>query len=202
MTVKITDPDTGEENEYYTADEIQAAEAAKTAAETAAAESNAKYENLNKLHSSQAENFKRYKDMSEDEKSALSAEKTETLKRIEAAEDIANKANAKLAEKETAEAETKKNSLVSKYTGNDKDLAAKFTEKYDGLESIADPEQRAVAAAALAGIGVNVQVNPLHQRYNGEGPQASKAKTERDEFLASDKGQAGLAAMGMAQDKK
>lgn len=196
MTVKFTDPESGEEKEYYTADELAAKDTEVASAAAAAAEANRKYDDLQKIHASQAENFKSYKNMTEEEKSQLSAEKTEMLKRIDEAASAAEAANAKLALKEEAEANAQKSALVQKYTGGDKDLAAKFEEKFETLSGVADMGERAQAAAVLAGIGTqSQQFNPLNQQFNGESPQLRKSNGEKQEFFESDKGKAGLEMM-------
>lgn len=195
MPITIDNPNGEGQIDVFTPEEVAAKEAEAQAAKDALAARDAEYKKLESIHASQADNFKRFKDMSEEEISKLSAKDIENIKRIEAAEDAAAAAHAKLTEKEQADADAKKATLVQKYTGGDKDLVAKFEEKFATLAGVADPEERAAAAAILAGIGIVPGVNPITQQFNGA-PYVPKEQKESEQFLASDRASAAIAAMG------
>jgi hypothetical protein len=197
---KEIENDDGTKETYYSPAEVEAAAAAKaaeiaTAKDAEIAATKAELERISAIHGAQSDNFKKYKDMTEEEKGKLTA--SETAERIRAdklQEDLEALKGTIDADKQ-ASAAAAKEALIKQYCGDDKDLRAKF-EKNMGIIQVDNLEEKAAAAAALTGIARPGQMNPLHVHLMGDAPGFKKEQNEKKEFLESDKAKAAMAAMG------
>lgn len=191
--IKVENED-GKEIEAYTAEEV---EAAKEAAKKEVADVNLKaiadkdieIARLNKISAEKTENFKKYNQMTDDEKKAYDANTTELLKRNDLTQAELEEVKTKLAEKETKEKEYTKNSILKGLHNNDEKTKKTIEDNYSYLAGMPEstPEEiaaRAGAAARLAGIQVDPR-NPLYSAFSGEAP---KPKEEGKEFSDTDKG--------------
>lgn len=197
---KEIENDDGTKETYYSPAEVAAREEAKAAEISAAkdaeiAAKQAEIDRVNAIHGAQAENFKKYKDMTEEEKGKLSA--SETAERIRAdklQEDLEALKGTIDADKQ-ATAAAAKEAIIKQYCGENKELREKF-EKNMGIVQVENLEERAAAAATLTGIARPGQMNPLHAPLMGDAPAFKKEQDEKKQFLESDKGKAALIAMG------
>lgn len=207
MTIKVPNPDGEGEIEVYTPEEITAISQERDTALAEKQKADEALQSLQRHHDDQAGNFKRYKDMSEEEKGKLTDAQVNAMRAAEAAEDRAAKAEAAVNEFRKAESDREKNAILEKYSGGDKELRGKLEEKFDSISGLEDMDERARAAAAILGINVGYQggFNPLTQAFNGQPPSAPKEKGEKEEFLKSDRAQAAIEAAGglpTSEDKK
>lgn len=198
MSQVITN-DAGEELTVFTEAEVKeqstvAVEAAKKeimeSTGKTIAEKEAEIQRLAKVSAEKTQNFKRYNEMTIEEKKVYDANTTELLKRDELRskenEDLRNR----LEEKEKREKESVKRSVIDSIHNNDEKIKKEVEKNYDMLAGMPEttPEeihQRAIAAARLAGVQTDPR-NPLYTAYSGEAP---KSKPEKDpEFTETTRG--------------
>jgi len=188
MSKKIEDDD-GNEVEYYSADEVAAK--AKEEADRVAAENQAKIADLEaekvrleKLNAERGENFKRYNEMTEEERKNFDANTINLIKRGDELQSKLEEVTKKLTEKEQRELESGKTNALKMYHGGNPELETKVKSQYDILSGMPEttPEEiaaRAQAAARLAGISVD-SANPLYQPMHGEAPNYQPKKEYTD----------------------
>lgn len=206
MPFKVTD-ESGKEIEVYSAEEVAArdkeVETFKTEAEAKAkeaTEARAEAEKANRVLAEKNINFKRYQDMNEEEKKALTAKDIENIQRAEAAEKKALDLEQRYDNDKKAERESLKTKAIDAYSKGDEDLKKKLTENYDlvkidGVDQ--DSIQRKVELSYnMLGLG-KPKINPFSQHYVGEAPN----KGMEEKFADTDKGKAGLSAMGEVKFK-
>jgi len=208
MSIKIEHPDTGEEMEVFTPEEveIQKAEALATSNtewEEKISATTGELETLKKFQAEQKDNFKRLKDMTEEEKAQLSAKQIEDQKVIESLFEKNAELETLIKDRDAREVNAIKESLINKFTGEDPKAREALESKLTLLSSIEDMGERIKAAATLAGLTSNIQSeNPLYRESpTGMAPGQMADKKDSDKFLGSDKGRAALERMGMS-DKK
>lgn len=197
--IKITTED-GKEMEVYTPEEVsefqKQAEEHKTAAELARAEADEAKQNVTKMQGVLAdknENFKRYKDMTEEEKSRLSAEHIEAIKRSDAAEAKASALEERLNLDVKQRTESFKNKVVNGYAMGDENVKKQIEENMNlvNLEGTDEETISRKVEIAVNMMGDNKpKFNPFHQSLNGEAPKADK------EFIETDRAKSAQAAMG------
>lgn len=198
MPIKVENPEDGSEIEVFTKEELeaqkqQAIEEAVKPIEEKYSHTTAEYERLQKIHAEQATNFKRLRDMTEEEKSKLTAEQIEARKIAEAALAENEALRASIEADKKAAADAKREALLTHYAGHDKELRAKI-EANAGLLSESVPlEQRIEYAAKLSGVAQTI--NPLTQPFSGEPPRPKTAKDDKEEFLESERAKQALAFM-------
>lgn len=201
MALTIPDPNNdGAEITVYTEEEKAEIEKAVADKDAIIAQKEAELETARKFQAEQAQNFKRLRDMTDDEKSKLSASEIESRTRAEKLEaDIESLKGSIDSDKQKAFNDAKEAAL-KKFSGGDKALREKI-EQNMGVLTIADPTELVRSAAAIAGVVVNNGgVNPLYVPLDGDAPQTKQAN-EKKEFLESDKAAAAMAAMGDAPKK-
>lgn len=162
----------GEKVTVYTADEL---ESAKTEAATAAiATKDAEIAEIKRLKEEQGDNFKRYSQMTAEEKAAHDANTTNLLKREEALMTEIEGLKTTVTEKTKKESDAAKtNALKNIHNGDDK-IKTELEKNYDLLSGMPEgsPEEinaRAVAAARMAGITIDPR-NPLYTAVDGAAP--------------------------------
>lgn len=197
--IKITTDD-GKEMEVYTPEEMEAqkteaANALKSAEDfkKEADDAKAYAEKLKGDIADKTENFKRYKDMSDQEKAGLTAEKVENLKRIDMAESKALALEEKFNQDIQERVSEYKNSALKKLAGDDKEIISKIEDNFkliniDGTtkEII---EKKVEMAFNMIGISAPGS-NPFNQMPNGEAPGL------KEDFLETERGRAAKDAMG------
>ncbi len=194
MPTKHTNEE-GEEIDVFTAEEVASQLKEK---DEALAKTTAEIENLRKVSAEKTENFKKLNEMTEVEKSKLTAQQIEDRKRIEAAESEVTK----LREEKNSDTQTRiKNdteSALFKYHGGDEKLKAELEKcfKLVALEGndTATIQERARLAKNMY-VGQTGQSNPLFSSMHGDAPRTQQ-KNKTDEFLKSDKAQEALRRMG------
>ena len=181
MTLKVQNPDTNEEIEVYTAEEI--------------ADRDAKIADLSKKLEDRGNDFSQM---------SKKLEKVDEFgKQIETLQST-------LAEKEKAERENAKASALGKFHGGKVDAKEQLESSYAKLAGMPEntPEEiaaRANEAAKLAGYLTDGR-NPLYTPFSGEAPSprgvSESAQAKEEEFYKSERGQAALKAMGFVPDAK
>lgn len=197
MPFKATN-DAGEEIEAYTADEIEAAKGEVATARKEADDAKAEVERLNGHINLQKENFKKLNEYTEEERSKFSAEKIESMKRLEAAEARATALEDKVNTDTKARIISDKEKALAKYHGGNKELKEALEKNFELINLVGDTtdiiEERARLAANMekGKIGAG---NPLMANLNGEAPSI-KQKGETEKFMESDKAKQALKLMG------
>ncbi len=205
MPRNIMNDETGVEETFYSPAEL---EAAKKADADAFAERETNYkteiEKRDKVLAEKTENFKRLRDMTEQEKEKLTAAEIEARKIAEAAEDRA-KAVEDLYKTDTEKrADAAKRSTIAKLSGGNAEIAKKMEDSWAIINMPGtDDETIAARGAAVFNMvtGGTHNPNPLTQPFGGESPAQIAAKKD-EEFYKSEKGQAALKAMGIAEAPK
>lgn len=150
----------GKEIEVYTAEEV--------------AQKEAEIERLNRLVSEKTENFKKYNEMTKEEREMYDENTLNLIQRNDKLAEEVGGLKETLAQKEARErASAKEGVLKSIHHGVD-DVKSKIEEKYAILAGMPEetPEQiqaRAIEAAKLAGIAIDTR-NPLYVPFTGEAP--------------------------------
>lgn len=180
--------------EVYTKEEVAAQTeaaiaAAKAESDKAIAEKESEIANLRKVSAEKTENFKKYNEMTEEERKAFDANTVTILRRADSLEEELNKTKTALAEKEQREKEYSKNSILKSIHAGDEKIKTSIEEAYSKLnmpETTPDEiKARAEAAARLAGISMQ-SANPLYSSFSGEAPNL---KSEKDkEFVETERG--------------
>lgn len=169
----------GVEVEVFTADEVAAA--AKVEADRVAAEKDTEIEKWKKVSTEKTENFRKYNEMTQEERDAHSANELELIKRNDKIEeDLKAEREARITREKTDNDRTKNNALKS-FHNDLPEVKTKLEEKYALLAGMPEttPEEisaRATEAAKLAGISVDSR-NPIYSSIHGE-PPVYKEKTE------------------------
>lgn len=193
--LKVTHPETGDEIEVYTPEEIAEKDAAIAKAEEERQKALADLEKERRVSSEKSENIKRLRDMTEEEKSKLTEAEIRAQRIAEEAEEKVRTLKEENENYKKSQSEMKKAELISKFAGGNPDLQEKMKKNWE-IVNIEDIEERAKAAAALSGINTN-PINPLTQPFYGDAPSFKEAG-EKEEFLKSDKANAALNAMGVS----
>ncbi len=198
----------GVEIEMFSAEEVAAAAEAraKEEADKVAAAKDVEIENLRKVNAEKTENFKKYNEMTEEEKKAYDANTINLIRRGDKLEeDLAGERKIR-EEREKNDRENMKNTTLKQIHGGSEEVKANVDKHYAALAGMPETTQeevnaRAVAAARLAGIVID-QRNPLYQTFSGQAPEY-KEKTEYTE-TAEGKEAARLAreAMGLPAEPK
>lgn len=169
----------GVEGEYFTAEEVEAK--AKAEAERVAAEKDAEIEKWKKVSSEKTENFRKYNEMTQEERDAHSANELELIKRNDKIEeDLKAERETRLA-REKADSERNKANALKGFHNDLPEVKTKLEEKYALLAGMPEttPEEinaRAAEAAKLAGISVDSR-NPIYSSVHGA-PPTHNEKTE------------------------
>lgn len=208
MPIKHTTED-GDEIDAFTSEEVKAKDDAiaakeaelatiKAEAETAKAE----VEKYKRVATEQTTNFKKLNDLTEAEKTALSSEKLEAMKRFEAAEARAAALEEKINTDTKTRIQSDTDSALAKYHGGDEKLKKALEENFkiinlEGTDT-ATIQERARLAASMEK-GKADRINPLHTNFGGSAPR-SQEKSKTEEFLKSEKAKAALKAMGEKVD--
>lgn len=178
----------GNEIELFTQEEVAAQKQAE--AERIAAEKDAEIERLKKISSEKTENFRRYNEMTEEERKSFDANTTNLILRGDKLEEELAAVKTTLAEKETKERENYKENALSGFHGGKEDIKSTLEEKYALLAGMPEtsPQEifaRVAEAAKLAGISVDSR-NPIYQSVHGT-PPVYKEKTD---FTETNEGKA------------
>ncbi len=196
MSIEIEDPNNpGQMMTVFTPDEVQSQLAEK---ETALATANSEVEKYKRVAAEQGENFKKLSDMTAEEKAALSAEKIENLRRLEAAEAKAAAIEDKYNNDTKTRINKDKEDALRRYHGDDPKLKEALEKNFEMIGLTGDDTQtiyeRARLAAAMES-GKTGARNPLMGGFSGSGP-SSKDVSKTAEFLESDKGKRAQELMG------
>lgn len=195
MSETITRED-GTEVTLYTEEEVSAK--AKEAADATAAEKDAEITRLAKVSAEKTENFRRYNEMTEEEKKAYDANTVSLMKRGDQLEDDLKKEREIREAREVADRDRTKNTALKGFHAGSEDAKKTIEEKYALLSGMPEgtPEEiqaRATEAAKLAGISVDSR-NPLYVSIHGEAPQYKANK----EYVETPEGKEDLAAVRAA----
>ncbi len=196
MSITIPDPaDETKQIEVFTPDEVAAQLATKDSELATAREDIEKYK---RVAAEQGENFKKLSEMTAEEKAALSAEKLETLKRLETAEQKAAAIEDKYNNDTKARIAKDKATAIARYAGDDAKLKEALEKNFDLINLTGDDTETIFERARLASnmeAGKTGARNPLMGGFQGSGP-TSKDKSKTEEFLNSDKGKKAAELMG------
>lgn len=170
----IEHPETGEEIEVYTPDEIAEKEQLIATKEEELAAALAEAEKYKAVSAEKTENFKKLNELTQEEREALTANQIAEMKRNEALEAEIEALKTQISGKEQQELEYNKAQELKKYYGTDEELKAKLEENWElvnitgvDIESI---QRRAQLAAAMTGVTESTS-NPLHTSLNGSAPK-------------------------------
>ena len=175
MVMKVEHPETGEEIDVYTQEDLDAIQAEKQALLDEA-------EKLRKVNIEKTENLKKLRDMSEEDKGRYTAEQIELIRRTEEQAEQLEALRSESVDKEQREFERNKEAALKQYHNGNEDMKAKIEANWDlvnlpgtTLDVVA---ARAEHAARLAQIEM-VRSNPLNGHMSGHGPSSS-SPTESD----------------------
>jgi uncharacterized protein YukE len=195
MPITIT-TDEGKEMEVFTPEEVEQqkaeatrlAEEAKQSAESIKAEAEAtkaEVERLKTVIADKNENFKRYKDMTEEEKAKFSSEQIETLKRIDETESKYSQLKEEYDNDKKSRIESFKSRTITEMALGNDDLIKKIEENFNliNLEGSTEEVIKKKVELAYNMLGEEKpKNNPLRQSWNGESP-----KMDKDDFDNSEK---------------
>lgn len=179
MTMKIEDPETGEEVEVYTKDEFDTQNTALKEAGEALTASQEALEKAGKVSAQKTENFKRLNEMTEDERAALKANEVSLFKQNEMLEDKLNTMESKLDEDAKTSLQGKKDALLKKYHNGDEDSKKLLEQNWDlvSLEGVDNDTlaKRAELAASMSKISIE-NISPLNASIEGSAPNLTQVK--------------------------
>jgi len=180
MTIKYKDEESGAEYDVFKQDEVDAM----------VKEKDTEITRLKALDRERGENFKRYNEMTEEQRDAHSENELELIRRNDSLQDELKSIQTGISTRDMNDRTNAKNSIMASFHGNKEDVKALIESKYEILSGMPEntPEEiksRAVEASKLAGIAVNSSnYNPVYAQMDGEAPPVSKG----DGFLESDRG--------------
>lgn len=193
MSQKIED-ENGNDVEVYTMEEVTVAKetALKEANEShtkTLAEKETEIARLNKVSAEKTENFKKYNQLTEEERKSYDANTTELIKRNDKTQDEIDELKTILANKEIKEKDFTKTTILKGFHNEDEKTKKSIEENYNYLAGMPETTNeeisvRAFAAARLSGITVDNR-NPLYTGFSGEAP---RLKPEGTSFTETDKG--------------
>lgn len=159
-----------------------------------------------RISAEKGENFKKFSEMTAEERKVLDVNTINLLKREEQLSTEVSTLTTKLTEKEKRENESAKTNALSSIHHGEEVSKKLLEEKYALLTGMPEttPDEisaRAKEAAKLAGIQIDPR-NPFYTAINGEAPQYKP----KEEFVETPKGAQAAAAvrdaMGLEQPKK
>lgn len=207
--MKIDHPETGEEIEVFTAEEVETQKTEALATNTKEWEekhnaTTTEIEKLRSINADQTSNIKRLKDMSDEEKEKLSAEQIENRKIAEEALEGQEALKKQIEARDASDVATKKETLIKAVVGEDKDLREKLEAKIATISADVPLEERIASAATLAGIGSSANpTNPLATPQGvGMPPTQMKTQEEKGQFMASDRGKSAASRLGIIEKKE
>ena len=207
--------DEGKEIEVFTAEEVETqrteavkAREAEIMAETGKtlAEKEAEIDRLKKVNIEKTENFRKYNEMTAEERAAHSENELALIKKTDQLTEELSKTSKTLEEKLIADKAAIKNSTLKTLHHDLPEVKEKLEKNYDILSGMPEttPEEinaRVAAAARLSGITVDAR-NPLYQSVTGESPTFK----ETDTYVETKEGKEAASlvrnAMGLPEEKK
>ena len=179
MPMIVTDSN-GNDIEVFTPEELASKEAEikKSLEETIEQERLAK-EELERKMSEQAFNFKKLRDMTEEQKKSYSAKEIELLSQVETTQNELEEFKRKTEEREMARINSTTENFIKSITGGNDELSQKIRENMNMLNIQVTTEDdiylKVEKAAAMAGI---VKQNPLTAHYGGSAPSSIEKEQE------------------------
>lgn len=174
--------DAGEMITVYTQEEVEAQ--ATERANKIAAGKDAEIEKLKRVNAEKTENFRKYNEMTEEERAAHSSNELTLIQRSDKLEaELAAEKAARL-EREQKEADRVKSSALKTFHNDSPEVKEKLETSYAALAGMPEstPEEitaRAQAAARLAGFSIDSR-NPLYQSVSGDAPVYKETKNFTD----------------------
>lgn len=146
---------------------------------------------LNKVSAEKTDNFRKYNEMTEEERKAHTENEIIQIRRNDKLEEELGGVKKTLEEKEIRERDYAKTSVLKAFHGDKEEVKKVIEEKYAILSGMPEttPDEiraRATEAAKLAGINVNSQPNPLYQGFSGASPEYK----EKTQFVETAEGEA------------
>lgn len=195
----ITQAD-GTELEVYTKEEV-------TETQNKIGILEAEMENLRKTNGEISVNFKRYRDMNDEEKSMLSESEKQANIQMGILQDQVNEMKKQAEADKALRLTNLKEAVLNKFCQGDKEMREKMTQGWDLVNIDVVDERTAfergrIAFAASGGILSDSQKNPLFMDLSGDaptkvpGPKETR-KEKAEEFITSERGKAAQAAMGV-----
>jgi hypothetical protein len=187
----------GKEIEVFTPEEVTAREtaaaeaAAKEASDRVMAEKqkeldavNAELEKVRKVSAEKTTNFKKYNEMTEEERKAHSENEILLLRRHDELEGEVGTLKTRLEEKDKNEKDYTKNSVLKNFHRGDETVKKAIEQNYAHLAGMPEstPDEiaaRAASAARLSGITID-PINPLYTPISGEAPAYKENKDYTD----------------------
>lgn len=172
MTIKIEQD--GKEIEVFTPEEVAAKDA--------------EIERLSKISAEKTENFKKYNEMTQEEREAHSENELNLIRRNDDLETKVNTLTETIAQKEAREKQEAKDKSLKAFHNDLPEVKTKLEEKYALLAGMPEDttdqiRARTMEAARLAGISIDSR-NPIYQHFDGEAPKLQDHK----EFVETEKG--------------
>lgn len=198
MPIVKKNEETGEDETFFTQDDMNAKEAERANLEKekgTLSEELAKKEQVLREKSQNIDQLRKLKDMSEDEKAQMTQSELENRKMIENLQDTLEKTQQQLTDKEQKEISRERDILIGALVGDDEKLKTAFLEEYK-LVNIEEKDADSVRlrvnkTARLLGIQTNEEyVSPLQQYWDGDAPKQKpdSEQAKKDEFFKEGKG--------------
>lgn len=187
----------GVEQEVFTAEEMAAKE---KEAEDARAES-AKHK---RVADEQTQNFKRFHDMTEEEKQGFSEKELQLKIQLDKEATAREALEKDIKDRHDKEFASLKEKTLASWHRGDAELQKKLEENWL-LVNVEGTDENAVTtrarlAARMSGINTD-KPNPIVQHFSGDAPALSE-KNRKETFLGSDRAKAAMRRIGMDPDKK
>lgn len=187
----ITHTIDGNEETFYSVEEVEQINQAKALLEAENAE-------LKTVNKEKTENFRKLNTMTEEERSQFTAKELENRQMLEKLQEENENLKSNLTQKQQSEIDNARNDIIKKYTGDNEELKNKFLEQYQFV-NIPETDSNSIAkraemTARLAGIEIPSTYDFTQADWSGDAPRAIKGDTQA--FLASDRAQNALNQMG------
>lgn len=193
MSIKITDDD-GKEMEVYTPEELAAEKTARETAEKTVGELQTKLTSQERVLAEKNENFKRFKDLTEEDKAKMTADQIETSRALDNERTAREALEAEIKTDKATKITKATDRAVAAYSGGNEDLKKQLEENITLVALEVTDEDSAMKKVELAynmlGIG-KPKINPLHQTWNGTPPG-----TQPEKFTETERGKAAASEMG------
>ena len=200
---QIIKQEDGTELEVYTKEEVEA-----TTSKLSEMES--EMQRLQQANGEMSLNFKRYRDMTEEEKATLTESEKQANLQMGIMQDQIEEMKKKDQEREEATVKNLKQATIDRYTQGNAEMKEKMEKQWDLVnidvkDSATATERGRIAFLAAGGVLNDTHKNPLFTHYSGDVPTSvptpGVTKQEKSkEFISSDRGQAALRAMGSSTE--
>lgn len=193
----------GTEKEFYTKEEFESTQTKVTQLES-------EIRNLQVANGEMSTNFKRYRDMTDEEKSLLTESERTANIQLGILQDELQAMKQKQADDAAATANNLKELTIERYSQGNPEMREKMLKQWeiiniDVVDQRTAQERGRIAFMAAGGVLTDSNKNPLFADYSGDAPTPNQVpgaqKVDKTKaFMESERGLAAQAAMGIKSD--